>query len=170
MDENDARTDDSFNPAIMSTLEHAIQIAARAHAGQVDKAGQPYILHPIRVMLRLDGVDERIAAVLHDIVEDTDVTLEDLATEAFSEVVIHAVKALTKLPGETRLEAAARAAEDPTARAVKLADNAENMDLSRLSNPTERDLARMEEYKAVRALLLAAGASAGPQSGRSNTP
>lgn len=139
----------------MSTIERAIQIAAIAHAGQVDKAGQPYILHPLRVMLRLEGTDERIAAVLHDVVEDTEVTLAALTQEGFSQEVIAAVEALTKRPGESRLDAAARAAINSIARAVKLADNAENMDLSRIANPTKKDFARLEEYKAVRALLMA---------------
>lgn len=140
----------------MSTLERAIQIAASAHAGQVDKAGQPYILHPLRVMLRVDGDHERMAAVLHDVVEDTAITLEALAAEGFPAPVIEAVAALTKLPGESRLAAATRAAKNAIARHVKLADNAENMDLSRIPNPSEKDLVRVEEYKAVRALLLAA--------------
>ena len=141
---------------LMSTLERAIEIAAKAHAGQVDKAGQPYILHPLRVMLRVNSADERIAAVLHDAVEDTDVTLELLAEEGFSQQVIAAVEALTKRPGETRIQAAARAAAHPVARVVKLADNAENMDLSRIPIPTEKDFARLEEYGRVRALLLGA--------------
>ena len=143
----------------MSTIEQAIQLAARAHAGQVDKAGQPYILHPLRVMLRLNGTEERIAAVLHDVVEDTEVTLEDLQTTGFSDAVVTAVEALTKRPGESRLDAAARAAENKIARAVKLADNAENMDLSRIPHPTAKDHARLEEYKAVRALLLGTNAA-----------
>lgn len=96
----------------MATLERAIEIVAKAHTGQHDKAGQPYILHPLRVMLRVQGDSERIVAVLHDVVEDT----------AF----------------------------------VKLADNAENMDLGRIPAPTAADFARLEEYEAVRALLLAA--------------
>ena len=133
----------------------AIEIAARAHAGQIDKAGQPYILHPVRVMLRVLGEHERMAAVLHDVVEDTSVTLEQLQREGFPGEVILAVRALTKNPGESRLEAAARAAVNPVARAVKLADNAENMDLSRISNPTQRDFDRLKEYEEVRALLLA---------------
>lgn len=139
----------------MSTIEKAIQIAARAHAGQVDKANQPYILHPLRVMLRVESTEERIVAVLHDVVEDTDVTLDILRSSGFSPAVIDAVEALTKRPGEGRLEAAARAARNKIARVVKLADNAENMDLSRIPAPTEKDRARLEEYKAVRALLLA---------------
>ena len=140
----------------MPTIERAIEIAATAHAGQRDKAGQPYIFHPLRVMLRVDGAHEQMAAVLHDVVEDTSVTLDNLAQEGFPSEVLRAIAALTKLPGETRLEAAARAAADPVARKVKLADNAENMDLSRIPNPTDKDYARCREYEDVRALLLAA--------------
>jgi len=138
----------------MSTLERAIEIAAAAHAGQVDKAGQPYILHPLRVMLRVSTEYERMAAVLHDVVEDTLVTLAQLTEAGFPGEVVDAIEALTKRPGETRMQAAARAALNPIARVVKLADNAENMDLSRIANPTEKDYARVEEYKQVRALLL----------------
>jgi len=139
----------------MSTLERAIEIAAAAHAGQLDKAGQPYILHPLRVMLRVSSDVERMAAVLHDVVEDTPVTLAQLTESGFPAEVVAAIEALTKRPGETRMQAAARAASNPIARAVKLADNAENMDIGRIANPTEKDLARVEEYKQVRALLLA---------------
>jgi len=139
----------------MATLERAVAIAAAAHAGQVDKAGQPYILHPLRVMLRVTSERERIAAVLHDVVEDSEVSLQDLQGEGFQPDVIAAIDALTKRPGESRLQAAARAAANPIARQVKLADNAENMDLSRIANPTARDIARVEEYAAVREILLA---------------
>ena len=140
----------------MSSLERAISIAAHAHAGQVDKAGQPYILHPLRVMLRVTTDAERMAAALHDVVEDSDVTLEQLTLEGFSSEVVDAVDALTKRAGETRIQAAHRAAAHPVARVVKLADNAENLDISRILNPTARDLARTEEYKLVRSILLAA--------------
>ncbi len=144
----------------MSTLERAIEIAAAAHSGQIDKAGQPYILHPIRVMLRVSTDHERMAAVLHDVVEDTPVTLDQLIREGFPEEVIAAVRALTKDPGESRLQAAARAAANPIARTVKLADNTENMDLSRIADPTEKDFARLREYEKVRALLLASSSAA----------
>lgn len=97
---------------------------------------------------------ERIAAVLHDVIEDTSVTIEQLRSEGFTDEVLRALTALTKLSGESRLEAAKRAAIDPIARIVKLADNAENMDLSRIPNPTYSDFQRLEEYIAVRALLL----------------
>jgi GTP diphosphokinase / guanosine-3',5'-bis(diphosphate) 3'-diphosphatase len=142
----------------MSTLEHAIEIAARAHAGQVDKGGQPYILHPLRVMLRLAAEHERMAAVLHDVVEDTSVTLDELRAAGFPPPVLMAVDALTKRPGESRLEAAARAAADPIALEVKLADNAENLDISRIAQPTAEDYARLKQYEEVRALLLRAHA------------
>jgi GTP diphosphokinase / guanosine-3',5'-bis(diphosphate) 3'-diphosphatase len=142
----------------MSTLERAIEIAARAHAGQVDKAGQPYLLHPLRLMRAVSTTDERIAAVLHDVVEDTPVTLADLRAEGFPETVLTAIDALTKRDGEARLIAAARAAADPVARNVKLADVTDNMDLGRIANPTEKDFARLREYAQVRALLIESGA------------
>ena len=96
-----------------------------------------------------------MAAVLHDVVEDTPVTLDQLANEGFPTEVIIAIEALTKRPGESRLEAAERAAANPIALSVKLADNAENMNLGRIKTPTEKDYARLQEYEQVRAFLLA---------------
>ena len=139
----------------MSSLENALAIAAAAHAGQIDKAGQPYILHPIRVMLSVKNGDERIAAILHDVVEDTPVSFDDLESEGFSAAVVDAVRALTKTEGESRIEAALRAVKDPIARQVKLADVADNMDLSRIPSPTEKDYARLKEYERVREILMA---------------
>lgn len=139
----------------MATLERAIEIAASAHAGQRDKGGSPYVLHPLRVMLHVTTDNERIAAVLHDVVEDTDVTLEQLRSEGFEQAVIDAVAALTKKPGESRLEAAARARANPIARVVKLADNADNMDFERIGVLSDKDVARLQEYVKVRAFLLA---------------
>lgn len=143
----------------MCTLERAIEIAARAHAGIVDKAGQPYILHPLRLMLAVKTPHERMAAVLHDVVEDTSVTLDDLRAEGFPEVVLDAIFALTKTEGEERIAAAHRATRNSVARAVKLADVADNMDLSRIAKPTEKDYARIKEYEQVRAILLAGPAT-----------
>lgn len=142
----------------MSTIEKAIEIAARAHAGQVDKAGAPYIFHPLRLMLAVNGEHERMAAVLHDVVEDTLLTFDDLAREGFPAEVVDAVRALTKHEGESRVDAAHRAAANPLARAVKLADVGDNMDLSRIASPTDKDYARLREYEKVRAILLAADA------------
>lgn len=139
----------------MGTLERALAVAAAAHAGQKDKAEQPYILHPIRVMLNVRTEEERMAALLHDVVEDTRTTFEDLRREGFSDTVIEAVRALTKHEGESRASAARRAVANPIARNVKLADVADNMDLNRIPNPTEADFARLEEYRRVKAILLA---------------
>jgi len=94
-----------------------------------------------------------MAAVLHDVVEDTDVTLDDLRAEGFPAQVIEAIQALTKQPGETRLEAARRAARHPIARVVKLADVTDNMNIRRIASPTEKDYARLKEYEVVKQLL-----------------
>ena len=88
----------------MATLERAIQIAVSAHAGQIDKSGQPYVLHPLRVMFSVSSLQERIAAMLHDVIEDTSTTMDDLMEEGFHEEVIEAVRALTKLDGESRMD------------------------------------------------------------------
>lgn len=138
----------------MSTLERAIEIAASAHAGQVDKAGQPYILHPLRLMFAVKSMHERMTAVLHDVVEDTEITIDVLRSEGFPAEVLDAVLAITKAKGESRIEAAMRAAQNSVARAVKLADVRDNMDLSRITQPTEKDFARLKEYEQVLALLL----------------
>jgi GTP diphosphokinase / guanosine-3',5'-bis(diphosphate) 3'-diphosphatase len=139
----------------MSTLERAIAIAAEAHAGQTDKAGEHYILHPLRVMLSMDTDVERIVAVLHDVVEDSGITLEDLRKEGFAEDAVAAIDALTQRDGESKMDAAARAKANPLALRVKLADNADNQDMIRISNPTEKDFDRIDEYRRIRAFLLA---------------
>lgn len=137
----------------MSTLEQAIALAAHYHAGQRDKGGQPYILHPLAVMARVEGEEAKTVAVLHDIIEDTPLTAKDLRARGFSETVVKTVAALTRTRGESRAEAARRVAKNPLARMVKLADLAENMNLARIKNPTAQDIARMEEYRAVKAIL-----------------
>ena len=131
------------------TLERAIEIAVATHAGQTDKGGAQYILHPLRVMLRVAPGAQQIVAVLHDVVEDSDgkVTFDDLAREGFSQEVIDGVRAVTKVEGESYEAFIARAALNPMGKAVKLADLAENSDLSRIDRPTEKDLERGEKYR-----------------------
>jgi (p)ppGpp synthase/HD superfamily hydrolase len=132
----------------MSLLEQAIRIALDAHAGAVDKAGQPYILHPLTLMLGMASDDERITAVLHDVVEDSGVTLDDLATAGFSPRVLAALALLTHDKDEPYLDYIAAIAADPLARAVKLADLRHNMDVRRL--PPElgaRDFERLATYR-----------------------
>ncbi len=132
----------------MSTLERAIAIAATAHAGQHDKAGAAYILHPLRVMLRLSTDAERITAVLHDVIEDCDGwSLERLISEGFSPEIIEALKSVTKREGEAYDDFVKRACENPIGRRVKLSDLRDNCDLSRISQPTAKDHERMARYR-----------------------
>ncbi|HEX4551038.1 HD domain-containing protein [Pseudomonas sp.] len=129
------------------TLERAIALAATAHAGQVDKGGAPYILHPLKVMLRMTTLEERIVAVLHDVVEDCGISLDDLRKEGFSEEVLSAIESVTKMPGEPYEDFVERAAQNPIGRVVKLADLEENSDLSRIASPSWEDLERIEKYR-----------------------
>lgn len=117
------------------TEAEALAIATEAHAGQTDKAGLPYIEHPKAVAARLDDsdVDGRVVALLHDVVEDTPVTLDDLAAAGASDDVIEALNALTHLPDEPRLDYIERVWRIPLARRVKAADLSENGDPARLA-------------------------------------
>ena len=132
---------------MMSTLERAIVMAAEAHAGQMDKAGAPYVLHPLRMMLRLSTSDEMIAAVLHDVVEDCGLSLEMLRADGFSEQVLEAIDSVTRRAEESYEEFVLRAASNSIGRRVKLADLRDNSDLSRIKHPTARDYARVEKYR-----------------------
>ncbi len=132
----------------MGTLERAISIAAEAHAGQVDKAGAPYVLHPLRMMLRMSSIDERIVAVLHDVCEDCPGwTFARLREEGFSDGVIEALGSVTKRDGEDYEAFVRRAAANAIGRSVKLADLHDNCDLSRIAEPSQRDLQRIEKYR-----------------------
>ena len=138
----------------MSTLERAIAIAAEGHAGQVDKAGAPYVLHPLRLMLAVRSLDERIVAVLHDVVEDCPGwTFDRLRGEGFSNGVITALQSVTKREGEDYETFVLRAAADPIGRQVKLADLRDNCDLSRIAAPTQRDFDRVDKYRRAIALI-----------------
>ncbi|QXI18726.1 HD domain-containing protein [Pseudomonas hamedanensis] len=138
---------------MVQTLERAIAIAATAHAGQVDKGGAPYILHPLKVMMRMATLEERIVAVLHDVVEDCGVNLDDLRREGFSEEVLTAIASVTKAPGESYDDFVDRAAQNAIGRVVKLADLEENSDLSRIASPSWEDLERVEKYRRAMARL-----------------
>ena len=127
-------------------LEKAIFIATTAHQGQIDKAGAPYILHPLRVMFNCKTEDEQICAVLHDVIEDTTITLENLRVEGFKEEIIAALDALTKRGNETYDDFINRILQNKLACHVKLADLSDNMNLSRIANPTEQDYQRVEKY------------------------
>lgn len=130
-----------------SLWDRALQIARRAHAGQVDKGGRPYIEHPIAVAAMVDTEREKAAALLHDVIEDSGVTAEQLEAEGIDPDVIRAVVALTKTgePYDRYLE---RVKADAIARPVKIADLRHNMDLSRMGKePDQRDLERLDKYR-----------------------
>jgi (p)ppGpp synthase/HD superfamily hydrolase len=127
-------------------LEKAIGIAVAAHRGQKDRNGAPYILHPLRVMGRVTTTKEKIVAVLHDVVEDTDWTFDDLRQEGFSDEVLAALDRVTKREGEPYEDFVTRSASQPLARRVKLADLEDNMDVRRLAKVSEEDGKRLERY------------------------
>ncbi len=131
----------------MTMLEKAIIIATKAHRGQKDKALKPYIFHPMRVMLNVSSEDEMICAVLHDVIEDTTMTLEDLREEGFNESIINVLEILTKKENESYDEYIERIIGNKIARIVKIADLKDNMDLSRIKSPDEDDYRRLEKYK-----------------------
>jgi len=130
----------------MSTLEKAISIAIEAHEGDVDKAGSPYILHPLRVMLQMETEEEMIVAVMHDVVEDSDYSFAKLKEIGFSERVLEALDSVTKRAGEAYEDFVKRAASHPIGKKIKLADLRDNMDLSRLAKITDVDLKRVQKY------------------------
>ena len=131
----------------MSTLETAILIATSAHAGDKDKGVDAYILHPLRVMFKMKTLEAQIAAVLHDIAEDTEWTLSRLRYMGFTETVIDSVDTLTKRSDESYDEFIQRVRTNPLSRQVKIADLEDNLDLSRIPEPTRKDLERVEKYK-----------------------
>ena len=137
----------------MSTLERAICIAAEAHSGQTDKAGAPYILHPLRVMLRMRDQDERIVAVLHDVVEDSSWTIDALRKEGFSKVVVEALEYLTRKSDESYEEFIQRVSGSDLSRRVKLADLDDNSDMTRFAAPTTEDYRRLEKYRKAKIIL-----------------
>lgn len=134
---------------IMASLERAIALAAQAHEGQVDKAGAPYILHPLRVMLAVNGTLPRIVAVLHDVLEDTALTPQALKAQGFSDEVLDALMCVTRRDGESYEAFVQRCAQHPTGRVVKLADLRDNADLSRIPKPGPQDLQRQAKYLAA---------------------
>jgi (p)ppGpp synthase/HD superfamily hydrolase len=132
----------------MPTLEHAIALAVEAHQGQLDKAGQPYILHPLRVMFRLETEIERIVGVLHDVIEDSEVTFDDLRRMGYAEEVMTALAGVTRREDETYEAFVERSLAHPVSRRVKRADLEDNMDIRRcLPELTEQDFERLKRYR-----------------------
>lgn len=125
----------------------AQEIAKRAHKGQVDKAGAPYILHPETVASFVTKDDEKIVAYLHDVIEDTPCQLRDLENAGFSSEIIKAVDLLTRKTGQSYKQYLKLVKTNELARVVKLADLKHNSDLSRLTYVTENDIKRLKKYQ-----------------------
>jgi (p)ppGpp synthase/HD superfamily hydrolase len=130
----------------MNNIERALEIALDAHEGQVDKAGEPYIKHPIRVMQSVESEEEKVVALLHDVVEDSTVSFEDLERR-FSDEIVDAVRGVTKKDDESYSDFIERAKENEISREVKKADIRDNLDASRLGELDEEDMKRMEKYR-----------------------
>ena len=127
-------------------LEKALAIATDAHRNQTDRYGAPYMLHVMRVMLRGKNDDERIAGLLHDVVEDTPLTLDDLRRAGFAEPVLAAVNCLTRPETEPYGEFIERIKTNGLAIRVKINDLEDNLDMRRLPGVTEKDLPRLNKY------------------------
>lgn len=130
----------------MALIELALQRALTAYAGKVDKAGQPYILHPLRLQAQFSDQVTKAIALLHDVIEDSDATADDLRADGIPEVVIAAVELLTRVRGESYEQFIERVGTDPLARKVKKADIQDNLDVLRLAELSDSDLRRVDKY------------------------
>lgn len=125
----------------------AYNLAKSAHEGQVDKGGKPYIEHPVAVASLVFTDEEKTVALLHDVVEDTPITLSDLQAQGFTTEVVTAVDCLTKRQGEALSDYLNRVKSNTLATTVKIADLTHNSDIRRIPSPTEKDFARVARYK-----------------------
>jgi (p)ppGpp synthase/HD superfamily hydrolase len=134
-------------------LEKAISIALSAHKGEIDKGGSPYILHPLRVMLNMDTIEEKIVAILHDVVEDSAISIQNLKDEGYPEIILKAIELLTKDVNQSYEEYILDIRKNRLATKVKLADLKDNMNINRLMDPNDEDKARLKKYKAAYKVL-----------------
>jgi len=131
---------------VTNNIEKAIEIALKEHTGQKEKAGAPYIFHCLRIMLKGKTKEEQIAGVLHDTVEDTKITFDDLRAAGFSDDIIEAVDCLTKRKYEQYENYISRVLSNKIAIKVKLHDLEDNMNLLRLKEIKEKDIKRLNKY------------------------
>ena len=132
----------------------ALKTAFKAHEGQTDRSGLPYIFHPYHLAEQMTNETETAAALLHDVIEDTDMTADDLRSVGISEEIITAVTLLTHEKDTDYFDYVRRLKSNPAARAVKLADLDHNSDTTRLDTVTQHDLDRLEKYKRARRIIL----------------
>ena len=130
----------------MADIDKALSIAVQAHYGQKDRYGKPYILHPLRVMQKVATDGEKIVAILHDLIEDTDWTVEKLSDQGFSQEIILAVDALSKRIDESYVDYIERLSKNPLAVNVKLCDLEDNMDIRRMQHVSQADGERLARY------------------------
>lgn len=131
----------------------AMKLCFQAHKDQTDKSGIPYVFHPIHLAEQMLDEDTTVVALLHDVVEDTEYTIEDLAAMGFNDRVISAIKLMTHADDVPYMDYVAKIKENPVAKAVKLADLAHNSDITRLDVIDDKSLERVEKYrKAIRLL------------------
>ncbi|MDV8273362.1 GTP pyrophosphokinase [Streptococcus pneumoniae] len=128
-------------------IDIALAIAKKAHAGQVDKAGVDYIQHPLYVASQVNTEQEKAVALLHDVIEDSDITAADLFASGLSNDVVTVVQILTKKKGQSYQEYLGKVTSNNLARVVKFADLNHNSDLSRLKSVTNTDYERVKKYK-----------------------
>ena len=140
-------------------LERAIEIAVSAHKGVFDKGGNPYILHPLRVMMSLTTKDEKIVGVLHDVVEDSeDWDFDKLKAEGFSDTVLDSLRSVAKFSEDEDYDAfIQRGLDNSIGRAVKIADIKDNLDVTRIGELKDKDLKRLNKYKRSLKTLTASG-------------
>lgn len=136
-------------------LHRAIEIALDAHKNVSDKGGNPYILHPLRLMLQMDSEEEMIVAILHDVVEDSEKwSFDKLHKEGFSKRIINSLRSVTKENEDEDYEKFIdRSIKDKIGRKVKIADISDNLDISRLKEVTDKDILRINKYKKALAKL-----------------
>jgi (p)ppGpp synthase/HD superfamily hydrolase len=130
----------------MHLIEKALQIALNAHAGQSDKAGKPYIMHPLRMMLQMQTDDERITALLHDVIEDSQITDKDLTNAGIPSHIIATVKVLTRSEQEDYDAFIERVLTNKLAVKVKIADIEDNLNVLRMDTLHEKDFVRIAKY------------------------
>ena len=135
-------------------IEKALQIAVESHKGQTDKNNTPYIFHVLRVMHSVNTDGQKITALLHDVVEDTDWTFNKLKKEGFSNEIIEAIDSVTKRKGEDYFAFVNRSKNNIIGRVVKIADIKDNANIKRIDNPKKKDFERVERYKKALKILL----------------
>lgn len=131
----------------------ALSLCFEAHKDQVDKSGLPYVFHPFHLAMEMTDELSTVVALLHDVIEDTDYTLQDLENMGFPPAVLDAIDLMTHREGVPYMEYVAAIQTNPLARIVKMADLRHNSNIARVDNPTEKDYARVEKYRQAMALL-----------------